>query len=384
MPRHTLRSLTAALLGAVAFTAHAQVKVGVDLSTTGPAATIGISSKNAFLMWPKTLGGQPAEYIFLDDATDPGNAVRNIRRLLSEDKVDVIVGPTITPTALAALDVIAEAKTPMLALVGAGSVVEPQTGSRTWAFKMASSDSAFADVTTRYMAAHNVKTLAYIGFADGYGENWLKELRKFAEQRKIKLVAVERYNRTDTSVTGQVLKLLAAKPDAILIAGAGTPTVLPQRTIVNYGYKGQIYQTAGIGTPDFIKLGGKDVEGTLFPTQPVLVATSLPADNPVRKTALDFVTAYEQRYGAGTANQFSGDAAGVYPRLNDAVARALKTAQPGTPAFRQALRDALESTKDLVIPQGIVNTSPTDHIGLDQRSVVMGTVRNGKFQYVSQ
>lgn len=383
MSSFSLRLASAALLVAAACGAHAQVKVGIDLSTTGPAATIGINSKNAFMMWPKTLGGQPAEYIFLDDGTDPGNALRNIKRLLSEDKVDVIVGPTITPAALAALDPVAEAKTPMMTLVGSGSVVEPQTGARTWAFKMAASDDSFADVLTRHMANHNVKTVGFIGFADGYGENWLAQFKKFAELRKIKLVAVERFNRTDTSVTGQVLKLIAARPDAVLIAGAGTPTVLPQKTLVGYHFAGKIYQTAGIGTPDFLKLGGKDVEGTLFPTQPSLVAATLPADNPARKEALAFTTAYEARYGAGTANQFAGDAAGVYPRLNDAVARASKLAKPGTPQFRQALRDALENTRNLTIPQGVVNTSAQDHVGLDQRAVLMGTVKNGKFVYLS-
>lgn len=385
MFRFPMRAVGAALaLAMSASLAQAQVKVGVDLSTTGPAATIGISSRNAFLMWPKTLGGQPAEYIFLDDASDPGTAVRNIRRMISEDKVDVIVGPTITPAGLAALDPIAEAKTPMVALVGSASIVEPQTGARTWAFKMASSDVAFADVVTRYMADNGVKTLGFLGFADGYGESWIHELTRFAELRKIKLVAIERYNRTDTSVTGQVLKLMALHPDGILIAGAGTPTVLPQRTLVEHHYPGKIFQTAGIGSSDFLKVGGKDVEGTLFPTQPVLVAMTLPNDNPMKKSAVAFVKEYEARYGPGSANQFSGDAAGVYPRLNDAVGRASKVAKPGTPEFRAALRDALENTKELVIPQGIVNTSPQDHVGLDQRAVLMGTVKGGKFVYLSQ
>ncbi|HTR06603.1 MAG TPA: ABC transporter substrate-binding protein, partial [Paraburkholderia sp.] len=186
------------------------------------------------------------------------------------------------------------------------------------------------------------------------------------------------------SVTGQVLKLIAAKPDAVLIAGAGTPTVLPQRTLVERGYKGAIYQTHGIATPEFIKLGGKDVEGTLFPTQPVVVARTLPADNPAQKAALAFVDAYEAKYGPGTVTQFAGDAAGVYPRLQDAVARALKTAQPGTEAFRVALRTELEHAHEVVVPNGVVNTTPQDHVGLDQRASVMGTIRGGKFVYLGQ
>ncbi|VWM15123.1 ABC transporter substrate-binding protein [Burkholderia lata] len=379
-----LRRATAGALVLACATAHADLKVGVDLSSTGPAAAIGITSKNAILMWPKTIAGQPVQVTVLDDASDPGTAVRNIRKLVDEDHVDVVVGPNITPAALAALDAVAAGQTPMITLVGSGAIVEPQEGARTWAFKMAQSDSAMADVMTRYMANHGVKTVGFIGFADSYGDSWLNEFTRFADLRKIRVVATERFNRTDASVTGQALKLIAAKPDAILIAGSGTPAVLPQRTLIERGYKGPIYQTHGIATPEFIKLGGKDVDGTLFPTQPVVVARTLPADHPARKAALAFVDAYEAKYGTGTVTQFAGDAAGVYPRLADAVGRALKAAQPGTPAFRAALRRELERAHELVVPNGVVNTSDKDHVGLDQRASVMGIVKQGRFVYLSQ
>ncbi|MFJ1210954.1 ABC transporter substrate-binding protein [Burkholderia pyrrocinia] len=379
-----LRCAAGAALVLACTAAQADLKVGVDLSSTGPAAAIGITSKNAILMWPKTIAGQPVQVTVLDDASDPGAAVRNIRKLVDEDHVDVVVGPNITPAALAALDAVAAGQTPMITLVGSGAIVEPQEGARTWAFKMAQSDRAMADVMTRYMANHGVKTVGFIGFADSYGDSWLNEFTRFADLRKIRVVATERFNRTDASVTGQALKLIAAKPDAILIAGSGTPAVLPQRTLIERGYKGAIYQTHGIATPEFIKLGGKDVDGTLFPTQPVVVARTLPADHPARKAALAFVDAYEAKYGAGTVTQFAGDAAGVYPRLTDAVGRALKTAQPGTPAFRAALRRELERAHELVVPNGVVNSSDKDHVGLDQRASVMGIVKQGRFVYLSQ
>ncbi|MBN3838991.1 ABC transporter substrate-binding protein [Burkholderia sp. Ac-20349] len=379
-----LRRAAGVALALACVAAQADLKIGVDLSSTGPAAAIGITSKNAILMWPKTIAGQPVQVTVLDDASDPGTAVRNIRKLVDEDHVDVVVGPNITPAALAALDAVATGQTPMITLVGSGAIVEPQEGARTWAFKMAQSDSAMADVMTRYMANHGVKTVGFIGFADSYGDSWLNEFTRFADLRKIRVIATERFNRTDASVTGQALKLIAAKPDAILIAGSGTPAVLPQRTLIERGYKGPIYQTHGIATPEFIKLGGKDVDGTLFPTQPVVVARTLPADHPARKAALAFVDAYEAKYGAGTVTQFAGDAAGVYPRLADAVGRALKAAQPGTPAFRAALRRELERAHELVVPNGVVNTSDKDHVGLDQRASVMGIVKQGRFVYLSQ
>ena len=379
-----LRRAFACAAFALVSTAHADLKVGIDLSSTGPAAVIGITSKNAIQMWPATLAGQKAQYIVLDDGTDPGKAVANIRKLIDEDHVDVIVGPNITPAALAALDPVAASHTPMITLIGSASVVEPQEGKRVWAFKMAQTDGAMADVMTRYMANHGVKTVGFIGFADSYGDGWLNEFTKFAELRHIRLVATERFNRNDASVTGQVLKLIAAKPDAVLVAGAGTPAALPQRTLVERGFKGPIYQTHGIATPEFIRLGGKEVEGTLFPTQPVVVARTLPADHPAKKAALAFVTAYEDKYGPGSVTQFAGDAAGVYPRLEDAVARALKKAQPGTVQFRVALREELERAHELVVPNGVVNTSAKDHVGLDQRASVMGAIHGGKFVFISE
>nr|WP_230412313.1 ABC transporter substrate-binding protein [Undibacterium hunanense] len=361
--------------------ATAQIKVGINLSTTGPAAAIGSSSKNAILLWPKEIAGKKVEYILLDDATDPGNAVKNVRKLIAEEKVDIIIGPNTTPNALALLDVVAENETPLLALAASASIVEPMDAKRAWVFKMPQNDTHMTTILTQHMADHGIKTVAFIGFADAYGEGWWREFSKLAELRHITIVANERFARTDTSVTGQVLKMMSARPDAVLIAGSGTPAVLPQRTLIERGYKSQIYQTHGIASLEFLKLGGKDVEGTLFPTGPAVVARQLPEKNPVRKVSVDFAQKYETAYGPGTVTQFAGDAWGAYMLMANAIPLALKVAQPGTKAFRQALRNALENTKELVVPQGVITMSPTDHVGLDQRSRVMGKIQAGKFVY---
>ena len=367
---------------ALALPAQADIRVGVVLSTTGPAAAIGIPSKNTVQMWPATIGGQRAQVIVLDDASDASMAVRDVRKLIAEDKVDVIVGPTIVPTALASLDAVAEGQTPMITLAASASIVEPQDAKRRWAFKMPQNDSQMATLVTQHMADNGVHTVGFIGFTDAYGESWWREFSKLADVRKLRVVANERFARTDTSVTGQILKLMAAKPDAILIAGAGTPAALPQRTLVERGYKGRIYQTHGIASTEFLKVGGKDVESTLFPTGPVVVARELPAGHPVRKVAVEFADRYEAKYGPNTVTQFAGDAWGAWQLLDNATARALKTsAKPGTPAFRAALRDALETTRDLTVPNGVLNLNTQDHQGFDQRSRVMGIIKNGRFAY---
>ncbi|HYD94729.1 MAG TPA: ABC transporter substrate-binding protein [Noviherbaspirillum sp.] len=368
-------------LAAFPLSALAQLKVGVTISTTGPAAAIGIPSKNAMLLWPKEIAGQKVQYLILDDGSDPTNAVRNARKLTAEENVDVIVGPNTTPNALAMLDVAAEAETPMITLAASASIVEPMDAKRAWAFKMPQNDSHMASILTQHMAENGVKTVGFIGFADAYGEGWWREFSKFAELRKLKVVAGERYARNDTSVTGQVLKIMSARPDAVLVAGSATPAVLPQKTLVERGYGGRIYQTHGIGTLEFLKVGGKDVEGTFFPTGPAVVAKQLPDTNPVKKTALEFVKLYEAAYGPDKITQFAADAWGAWMLIANAVPQALKAGQPGTKQFRAALRNALENTKNLTVPQGVINMSPTDHVGLDQRSRVMGRVQGNKFTY---
>jgi branched-chain amino acid transport system substrate-binding protein len=368
-------------VAAIAPSAFAQIKVGVTISTTGPAAAIGAPTRNAMLLWPKEVAGQKVEYIILDDGSDTTNAVRNLRKLTAEEKVDIVVGPNTTPNALAMLDALAESQTPMVALAASASIVEPQDARRAWAFKMPQNDTHMTTILTQHMADNGIRTVAFIGFADAYGEGWWREFSKLAEVRKLKIVANERFARTDTSVTGQVLKIMAAKPDAVLVAGSATPAVLPQKTLVERGYQGRIYQTHGIGTLEFLKVGGKDVEGTFFPTGPAVVAKQLPANNPVKKVAMDFTQRYEAAYGEGTVTQFAADAWGAWMLIANALPQALKTAKPGTVEFRTALRAALENTRDLTVPQGVINMNARDHVGLDQRSRVMGRIQGNRFTY---
>lgn len=386
MPKRLSRLavLAAVLASSLIMPAQAEVVIGVDISSTGPAAAIGIQTNNGVRLWPSTLGGEPARYVVLDDGSDVSRAVRNFRKLTSEDKVDALVGPNLTASALAALDVLAETGTPMIALAASSVIVEPvDDPKRRWAFKMPQNDSLMASALVDDMRGKGIKNVAFIGFADSYGDSWWAEFTKAAGD-DIKVVAQERFQRTDASVMGQVLKAMAAKPDAVLIAGAGTPAALPQKTLLERGYQGPIYQTHGIGTLEFLQVGGKDVNGTLFPTGPGVVARELPDDNPVKSVAVDFADKYEAQYGPNTLTQFAGDAYGAWMLLDSAVGRALKTgAKPGTPEFRAALRDALEDTRDLVVPNGVLNISKTDHQGFDERARVMGVIRDGRFSYAN-
>ncbi|MEJ0048835.1 MAG: ABC transporter substrate-binding protein [Rhodospirillales bacterium] len=329
---------------------------------------------------PATIAGQKVEYIVLDDASDTTTAVKNARKLVGEDKVDVIIGSTITPNSLAMIDVAAEAETPMISMAASARIVEPMDAKRYWVFKTPQNDSQMATAITQHMSDNGVKTAAFIGFSDAYGEGWWSEFSKIAELRKIRIVANERYSRSDTSVTGQILKIVAANPDAVLIAASGTPAALPQVTLAERGYKGHVYQTHGVANSDFLRVGGKNVEGTVLPAGPILVAEQLPDANPIKKVAMDYIRKYEAAYGAGSRSTFGAHAWDAGLLLAHAVPIALKTAKPGTPAFRKALRDALEGTTNLVADHGVFNMTKADHLGFDQRARVMVKIVDGKWK----
>ena len=375
------KTLIVAGLLAAGLSARADINVGVTVSATGPAASLGIPEKNTIALMPKTIAGQKVNYIVLDDASDTTNAVSNTRKLISENKVDIILGSSTTPNSLAMIDVVAEAQTPMISLGASAGIIEPQDAKKRWVFKTPQNDIMMALAIAEHMANAGIKTVGFIGFSDAYGEGWYKEFSKAAELKHLQIVANERYSRTDTSVTGQVLKLMAAKPDAVLTAGSGTPAALPEKTLKERGYAGKQYQTHGVANGDFLRIGGKDVEGTLLPSGPVLVADQLPASNPVKKSALAYVTAYEAAYGKGSVATFGGHAWDAGLLMTAAVPVALKHGQPGTPAFRSALRDALEGVKDVAGAHGVFNMSPGDHLGLDQRGRVMVKIENGTWKY---
>ena len=376
------KSLLAALaivgLAGVSAVANADINIGVTLSTTGPAASLGIPEKNTFELLPSTIGGQKINWIIIDDASDTTRAVTNTRKLLSENKVDVIVGSTITPNSLAMVDIVAEAETPMISLAASARIIDPANPKTRWIFKTPQNDSLMADAIIQHMKAQGVKTIGYVGFNDAYGEGWLAEMKKGIGAAGITLVAEEKYNRNDASVTGQVLKLVASNADAVIIAASGTPAATPHKELKARGYKGKIYQTHGVANADFIRVVGADGNGSYLPSGPMLVYEQLPDSNPIKKVSADFVTKYEAKFGQRST--FGGHVWDAGILLQRAIPEALKKAQPGTKEFRAALRDALESTKEAVGTHGVFTMTTGDHLGFDARGRVMLQIVDGKWQ----
>jgi branched-chain amino acid transport system substrate-binding protein len=367
---------------ALATAARAEVRIGVIVSATGPAASVGVTQQRTVPILPQKLGGQDVRYILLDDASDTSTTVTNARKLITEEKVDAIIGPSLTPNSLALLDVIAESKTPMISLAGSALIVDPPVEKRRWVFKTPQSDAQMASIVLEHMKRKDIKSVGLIGFSDAYGEGWIKVITVLLEGAGIKVVASERYQRTDTSVLGQILKITSQNPDAVFVAASGTPAALPQTTLVERGYKGLVYQTHGVANNDFLRVGGKALEGTFVPAGPVLVAEQLPDSHPAKAAGLDFIKRYEAIPGAGARSTFAAYLWDAQLILNKALAVASDIAKPGTEEFRVALRDAIENVKDVAGPNGVYSMSPKDHLGLDERSRVMTQIVGGEWRLV--
>ena len=356
--------------------ARADLTLGVSLPLTGPASGLGIPMKNYFALWPQTVAGEKINLIILDDATDPTNGARNAKRFVTEDKVDVIMGSAATPVAIAMADIAAEAKTVQLMF----SPAQLPPGKDHWSFRLPQSNSVMSHAMIEHMKKQGVKTVGFLGYTDAYGESWLTDFKAQSQQLGgPQVVAVERFARADTSVTGQALKLVAANPDAMLIVASGSGAAMPHKGVVERGYKGKIYQTHGVGNPDFLRVVGKDGNGTLLPIGPMLVYEQLPDSNPLKKTAAEYITKYEAKHGKDSRSTFGGHAWDAYLLLARAIPEALKKAKPGTKEFRAALRDALENTKELVATHGVYTMTPQDHNGLDNRARTMIRIDNGKW-----
>ena len=356
--------------------AHADITIGVVQPLTGPASGLGIPVKNAVALWPKTIAGETLKVIVLDDASDPTAGVKATQRLITEDKVDVLVGSTATPVAIPMAEVAAESGTPQIST--APAALPP--GKDKWMFRLPQSNAVMAVAVAGHMKKMGVKTVGFLGYTDAYGEGWLKDFTAEAEKNGIKIVGTERFARADTSVTAQALKLTSANPDAILIVASGSGAGMPQKAIMERGFKGKVYQTHAAATQDLMRTAGKDADGAYVVSGPAVIAEQLPDSHPSKKMAIAFVETYEKAYGPGSRNQFAGHGSDALVVLEKAVPIALKKGKPGTPEFRAALRDALETMGRTVLAHGVINWSPTDHWGYTNETGVMLKVIDGKFK----
>jgi branched-chain amino acid transport system substrate-binding protein len=375
---HLSAAIAAAAFALPALPASAQtseITIGISLCTTGPAAALGIPERNAFEFVPKEIGGVPLKLIVLDDGGDPTNATTNARRFVTESKADIIMGSSTTPPSIAVSNVANEAGIPHFGL--SPFPITPERAK--WSVDLPQSIPIMGKVLYTHMKAHNIKTVGYIGYSDSYGDLWFNDFKAQAIPMGMTLVDEERFARPDTSVAGQVLKLVAANPDAILVGASGTAAALPQTALRERGYKGLIYQTHGAASMDFIRIAGASAEGVIMSAGPVMSPETQPDDALTKKPGLALNAVYEAKFGPNSRSQFAGHGYDAFEVLKRIIPVALKTAKPGTPEFREAIRQALISEKEIVATQGVYNWTKKDRYGLDDRSRIILTVKDGKY-----
>ena len=369
---------TLALPGLPAQAQTNEIVIGITITTTGPAAALGIPERNALEFVAKEIGGVPLKVIVLDDGGDPTTATTNARRFVTESKADIIMGSSITPSSIAVSNVANEAGVPHLGL--APFPITPERAK--WSVDMPQPVPIMGKVLYQHMKAHNIKTVGYIGYSDSYGDLWFNDIKKQGEPLGLKVVDEERFARPDTSVTGQVLKLVAANPDAVLVGASGTAAGLPQTELRARGYKGLIYQTHGAASMDFIRIAGPAAEGVIMASGPVMDPEDQPDSALTKKPGLALNAAYEGKYGPNSRSQFAGHSYDAFKVLERVIPVALKKAKPGTPEFREAIREAFVTEHEIAATQGVYNFTDKDRNGLDDRSRIILTVKNGKYVLV--
>jgi branched-chain amino acid transport system substrate-binding protein len=352
-----------------------EIVIGITVTTTGPAAALGIPERNALEFVPKEIGGVPLKVIVLDDGGDPTNATTNARRFVTESKADIIMGSSTTPPSVAVSNVANEAGIPHFGL--APFPITPERAK--WSVDMPQPVPIMGKVLYEHMKAHNIKTVGYIGYSDSYGDLWFNDFKNQGVSMGMTLVDEERFARPDTSVAGQVLKLVAANPDAVLVGASGTAAGLPQTALRERGYKGLIYQTHGAASMDFIRIAGPAAEGVIMASGPVMNPEGQPDSALTKKPGLALNAAYEAKYGPNSRSQFAGHSYDAFEVLKRVIPVALKAGKPGTPEFREGIRQAWLTERDIVASQGVYNFTEKDRYGLDDRSRIILTVKNGKY-----
>jgi branched-chain amino acid transport system substrate-binding protein len=357
----------------------ADLKVGLSVSLSGPNSSIGVpyaKGMQAALAYKGEVNGRKIQLVVLDDGSDPTTAGRNARKLVDEEKVDVLMGTSGVPSAIAMAQVGRESKTPLIGLTPL--LLDP--AENPWVMTVAQPTQLMIDAVVERMKRNGVKSVGYIGFSDAWGDLVYNALMKAAPAAGITVLGNERYARADASVTGQVLKLLALKPEAVMTGGAGTPGALPFLALQERGFKGGVYGQHGLINPDFVRVVGSAGQGALMPTGPIIVAEQLPADHPSKKIGLDFRAAFQKANNAPTTDAFSAYSFDGWLVFADAASRAMAKAEPGTPEFRVALRDAIFSTKEVVGVHGVYSFKPGNLYGVDERARVIVKLDNGQWK----
>ncbi len=368
--------LAGALSGGAAL-AQEPIRIGAFLSVTGPASFLGDPELKTLEMYVEKINaeggllGRKVQLVSYDDAGDAEKARTFAKRLIEQDKVDVLVGGSTTGTTMAAVPLVEQAGTPFISLAGAVPIVEP---TKKWVFKTPHTDRMACEKIFVDLQARKLSKVALISGSGGFDKSMRGECLKVGAKYGVEFVADETYGASDTDMTAQLAKIKASSAQAVLNAGFGQGPAIVTRNFRQVGLTLPLYQSHGVASREFIKLAGPAAEGVRLPAAALLVSDLLPAEDAQKPVVVAYRKAYEDKFKTDVST-FGGHA---YDGLMLAV-NAIRKAGSVDQAKR---RDAIEGTRGYVGTGGVVNMSATDHMGLDLSAFRMLEVRNGNWSLV--
>jgi branched-chain amino acid transport system substrate-binding protein len=355
------------------------IRIGTFLSVTGPASFLGDPELKTLQMYVEKINagggvlGRKVELVHYDDAGDAKKAQTDVKRLISSDNVDVIVGGSTTGTTMAVVPLVEKAGIPMISLAGAAAIVEPV---KKWVFKTPHTDRMACAKIFEDMEKRGLKKIGMISGTDGFGKSMQDECKSLVAAYGIQILADETYGPKDTDMTPQLTKIKnTAGVQAVLNPGFGQGPAIVTRNFKQLGIEVPLYQSHGVASKKFIELAGDAAEGVRLPAAGLVVADKLAAADPQKAVCLSYMQAYEKAFGSAVST-FGGHA---YDGLQIALAAISRAGSTD----KAKVRDEIEKTSGYIGTGGIVNLSATDHMGLDLSAFHMIEIRGGDWTIVN-
>lgn len=349
-------------------------RVGAIFAVTGRASFLGEPEKKTAEMMAEQINkagginGHPLELVIYDDEGDATKCNVAMKKLISQDKVPVVIGPSTSGTSLAIVSVANKARVPLISCAASKKIVMP-VEKRHWVFKVPGSDIHVAQRIFAHMKSKGITKVGIMTGTTGFGASGREELLAWAPKFGISIVADERYGPKDTDLTAQLTKIRASSAQAVVNWSIGPTQVLAVKNWRALGMDNlPLYQSHGFGSRKNIQLCGKDAEGVLCPLGRVNIGRLLPDGHVQKKVIMDYITCYEKKYHEPISS-FGGHASDA---LSIAV-KALKAVGPD----RAKIRDYIENLTGFVGQHGVFNFSPKDHNGLSKDDLEMVVVKNG-------
>ncbi|MDO9632361.1 MAG: ABC transporter substrate-binding protein [Humidesulfovibrio sp.] len=352
-------------------------KIGAVLSVTGPASFLGEPEKNTLLMLQDELNakggveGRKVQIVIYDDESDVNKCVMAAKKLIENDKVAVVIGPSISGNTLAIAKFFAPAKIPLVSCSAAEKIVKPVDP---WVFNTPQLDRHAVGKILMDAKKKGYAKLAILTVSDGFGQAGRAVLQELIPAQGLALVADEVFGPKDTDMSAQLTKIKGAAPDAIICWGTNPGPAVVARNRAQLGITTPLYMSHGVASKKFIELAGVSAEGLILPAGRLVAVSQVPDGNPQKALLTKYVADYTKKFGAAPST-FGGHAYDALMLVTEAVKMG-KSFKP------QDIRDNLEKIKAMPGTAGVYTMTPENHNGLDESAFVMVTIEKGEWKVV--